>query len=59
MRYGKNYNIKEETIYFTLEMTTVIEEVEQCRDLGVQLKNIGKFDIYVANITKKVCKIIG
>ena len=35
LRYGKNNQIKEESIYFTLNMNYVISEVDECRDLGV------------------------
>ena len=42
--YGKNQYLKESTMYFTPDMKTVIEEVDNCRDLGVIMENTGSFD---------------
>ena len=53
MRYGRDEVIKEQTLYFTPGMNTIIEEVDQCRDLGIQLENLGKFEIHIENICKK------
>ena len=59
MRYGKNTMIKNDTLYFSPSMYSVIGELENCRDLGVQLENTGHFNIHINNIIKKVRKIIG
>ena len=52
LRYGRYIELKENTMYFTGDMETVIEEVECCRDLGVIMENTGCFD----KQTKKICK---
>ena len=52
LRYGRNTNLKENTMYFTGEMETVIEEVENCRDLGIIMQNTGSFE----KQTVKACK---
>ena len=40
-------------------MNSVIGEVDNCRDLGVQMENNGTFNIHINNICKKVKKLIG
>ena len=52
LRYGRNTDLKENTMYFTREMETVIEEVENCRDLGVIMENTGSFNMQ----NEKACK---
>ena len=52
LRYGRNVELKENTMYFTCDMETVIEEVESCRDLGVIMENSGCFD----KQKEKACK---
>ena len=52
-RYGKNAALKEETEYFTGEMETVIEEVPNCKDLGVTMNNDATFDDHIDRVTKK------
>ena len=51
LRYGRNTSLKENTMYFTDEMETLIEEVESCRDLGMIMENTASFD----KQTEKAC----
>lgn len=53
MRYGKNSEIKNYTLYFSPEMFSVIGEVDNYRDLGFQHENTGNFNIHISNIIKK------
>ena len=53
VRYGRNQVLKEETMYFTGGMESVIEEVENVRDLGVILTNDARFDAQVEQVCKK------
>ena len=57
LTYGCNMNIKSNTLYLSPNMTSVIGQVDQCRDLEVQLENTGKFNVHINNIIKKVRKI--
>ena len=38
---------------FSPKMTSIIEEVSDCRDLGVQLYNNGTFNVHIENIITK------
>ena len=40
-------------------MNTIVEEVSNCRDLGIQLQNDGSFDIHIENLVKKVKRLTG
>ena len=51
--------IKSDTLYFSPNMQSIIQEVGDCRDLGVQLQSDAKFDIHINNVVKKVRKIVG
>ena len=44
----------ESTCYFTGDMDHVIEEVENCRDIGVTVENSAKFDLHIEKVCKKV-----
>ena len=54
LRYGRNQDLKESTCYFTGGMEYVIEEVDNCRDLGVIVENTAKFDLHIEKVCKKV-----
>ena len=54
VRYGKNESLKENTIYFTSEMTETILQVESCRDLGITMQDNGTFTFQIEKICKKV-----
>ena len=53
VRYGRNIDLKEDTLYFTGDMTEVIEQVETVKDLGVMLTDDAKFDKQIENVCKK------
>ena len=40
MRYGPNESLKEDTMYFTEEMSEVIEQFDTLRDLGVIVSDV-------------------
>ena len=54
LRYGKNRKIHEETVYFTSEMENVIDQTNQCRDLGVIMEETASFDAHIDKVCKKV-----
>ena len=53
IRYGKNQDIKDGTIYFSAD-DNIIEEKEVLRDLGILMNNEATFDDHIM----KVCKTV-
>ena len=53
LRYGKNQDLKDETIYLSAD-NNIIEEKEELRDLGIIMNNNATFDNHV----EKVCKTV-
>ena len=45
LQYGKDENLKENTIYFTGEMQDIITQVDQCKDLGITMQDDGSFNL--------------
>ena len=56
MRYGKNEELKQDTLYFTDEMENVIEQYESLKDLGVYMNDKADFSTNVTNVVKKAKK---
>ena len=54
IRYGQNEQMKMNTLYFTPDMESVIEEKSQLRDLGIIMSNDMKFSHHVSKICKTV-----
>ena len=54
LRYGKNKELKENTLYFTRDMDQVIEQVNNCRDLGITMSDDASFDSQIEKVCKKV-----
>ena len=54
LRYGKNTDLKEDTVYFSGDMDEVIEEKESTKDLGVIMQNDATFS---EQIEKVCCKV--
>ena len=59
IRYGKNQQIKDDTLYLTGYMSEVIEDFTTLRDLGVILSVDGTFNDHVNHMVKKVRQKIG
>ena len=59
IRYGKNEQIKEDTLYFTDKMDEVIQSFESLKDLGVMMNHDADFKTNVAHVIKKSRKKIG
>ena len=59
MRYGTNENIKEDTIYFTEDMSEVIDQSESVKDLGVIMNNKANFNDQVQKALKKARQKMG
>ena len=53
MRYGKNEELKSETLYFTENMEDVITEFENLKDLGVHMNSSANWSTHVTNVAKK------
>ena len=51
IRFGSNQHLKENTVYFTPNQESIIEEKESLRDLGVIISN----DLTFSNHVDKVC----
>ena len=54
MRYGKNITLKESTMYFTSEMQDVIQQVDNCRDLGIIMQDDATFSLHIEKVCQKV-----
>ena len=54
LRYGKNKELKENTLYFTRDMDQVIEQVNTWRDLGITMSDEASFDGQIEKVCKKV-----
>ena len=54
MRYGKDVSLKESTIYFTSELQEVIQQVDNCRDLGIVMQDDATFSLQVEKVCKKI-----
>ena len=54
MRYGQNESLKEDTMYFTEEMSEVIEQFDTLRNLGVIVLDDATFDAHIEHVVKKV-----
>jgi hypothetical protein len=53
LRYGRNSDLKENTLYFSAD-NNVIEEKEVLRDLGVLMNNKATFDEHITKVCQKV-----
>ena len=54
LRYGKNEELKNSTMYLTPGAEDFIKVKEDLRDLGVQMADIAKFSIHISNVCAKV-----
>ena len=54
LRYGRNQEVKENTMYFTSDMVQVIEQVNTCRDLGVIMADDATFTAQIDKVCKRV-----
>ena len=53
LRYGKNQDLKDDTIYFSAD-NNIIEEKEALRDLGIIMKNNASFENHI----EKLCETV-
>ena len=58
LRYGKNHDIKNNTIYFTEDLNLPIDELDHHKDLGVLMSSNGKFEEQINSVIKKCQKKI-
>ena len=56
LRYGKDEDLRKNTMYFTPDMEDVIEERESLRDLGVIMNRSASFKDHVHLVTRKLIK---
>ena len=54
LRYGNNKELKENTLYFTENTESIIEEFTELRDLGIILSNDAKFSKHVDKVANTV-----
>ena len=54
LRYGRNTDLKENTIYFTGGMSSVIEQTNCTKDLGVMMEDTANFSVQIEKVCKKV-----
>lgn len=59
IRYGPDDNLKNETVYFTPEMSNIIERKSYLRDLGVVMADDFTFRKHIDQIQSKVTKKAG
>ena len=50
MRYGRNKEKNKDTVYFTPDMESTIEQFESLRDLGVILNNEATFVDHIEHV---------
>ena len=53
VRYGKNEDLKNKTLYFTDQMKNFIEQFESLKDLGVYMNDKTEFSTNFAHVVKK------
>ena len=56
LRYGKNQDLKNSTLYLTPNQNDVIEEKESLRDLGIIMSNDATFSSHVEQVCSQVRK---
>ena len=54
VRYGKDENLKDETLYFTENTENIVERYETVRDLGVMMSDDATFKDQIEKVAKKV-----
>ena len=59
LRYGKNEKIKDETLYFTDNMSQPIDILESHKDLGIIMSSDAGFSSHIEAIIKKIRKKMG
>ena len=59
VRYGKDENLKNETLYFTENTENIVERQEVVRDLGVLMSDDATFKDQIEKVAKKVRQKIG
>ena len=59
LRYGRNQDIKNNTLYFSNDMKEVISPQESHKDLGILMSDDAGFDIHINSIIKKARQKIG
>ena len=59
LRYGKNEELKMDTIYFSNDMNNIIDSLDEHRDLGIQMQADGSFDSQINNVVAKMRRKIG
>ena len=53
LRYGKNEDVKNNTMYFTEDTSDLVERTEVVRDLGVMLSDDAKFKNHIDKVVAK------
>ena len=59
IRLGNNHNLKEDTLYFSPEMTNVIEVKEYVKDLGILVDDKVKYNHHLQKAIAKTRQKIG
>ena len=54
VRYGKDENLKNETLYFTENTENIVERQEAVRDLGIMMSEDATFKDQIEKVAKKV-----
>ena len=59
LQYGRDENLKNDSVYFSDEMKEIINSNETHRDLGIEMSHEGTFDAHIDKIIKKARQKIG
>ena len=59
LRYGRDENLKNNSVYFLDEMKEIISSEESHKDLGITMSYDGSFDSHINKIIKKARQKIG
>ena len=59
LRYEKDSDLKQNTVYFTDDMNFPIDVLQSRKDLGITMSFNTSFGVHIENTIKKIIKKIG
>ena len=58
LRYEKDCDLKEDTVYFTDDMNFLIDVLESYKDLGIKMSSDPSFGVHIESTIQKIRKKI-
>ena len=59
LRYEKDCDLKDDTVYFTDDMNFLIDVLESYKDLGITMSSDASFGVHIENTIQKIRKKLG